>query len=218
MIAAYNEERRIGRVLDRLVSLGASIVVVDDGSADQTSDEVRRRPVWLLRHLTNLGQGAALQTGISFALEHGAEFVATFDADGQHDPADLPAMYETLRSAGADYVLGSRFLGRAEGMPWTRRITLKLAVLFTRLFSGVLLSDAHNGIRVMTRRGAERLRITFNRMEHASEIIDQVATSGLKFVEAPVTITYSRESLAKGQSSSAAVKLAVKLIAEKLLR
>ncbi len=99
-----------------------------------------------------------------------------------------------------------------------RNLTLKLAVLFTRLFSGVLLSDTHNGIRLFSRRGAEGLHLTMNRMEHASEIIDQIAASGLKFIEVPVCITYSRESLAKGQNSSAAATLAFKLLMEKLCR
>ena len=127
-------------------------------------------------------------------------------------------MYFALTSQAADFALGSRFLGRAEGIPLLRKLTLRLAVLFTRIISGVLLSDAHNGIRVFTRRGAERLHITFNRMEHASQIVDQIAASGLKFIEVTVRITYTRESLAKGQKTSAAVKLALKLLVEKLFR
>ncbi len=218
VIAAYNEQQRIGRVLDGLVPLGAHIAVIDDGSTDATATEAGRRAVWVLRHAINFGQGAALQTGIDFALAQGARHIATFDADGQHAAADLPLMYSALTSARADYALGSRFLGSAEGIPWTRRLTLKIAVLFTRIFSGVQLTDAHNGIRLFTRRGAQRLRITFNRMEHASEIVDQVAASGLKFVEVPVRINYTSDSLAKGQKNSAAIKLAAKLMMEKLFR
>ena len=218
VVAAYNEERRIGRVLDGLVPIAPNIVVVDDGSTDSTATEVLKRPVWLLRHGLNVGQGAAIQTGVSFALNRGAEGIATFDADGQHDPEDLPAMYFALTSQAVDFALGSRFLGHAEGIPLLRKLMLRLAVLFTRIVSGVVLSDVHNGIRVFTRRGAERLHITFNRMEHASEMIDQIAASRLQFIEVPVRITYTRESLAKGQKTSAALMLALKLFLERLMR
>lgn len=216
VIPAYNEGRRIGAVLDRVLAGGPHVVAVDDGSSDNTCDEVLRRPVWLVRHPANLGQGAALQTGIKFALDRGAEYVATFDADGQHDPADLGQMLSRLIDAQADYALGSRFLGQAHGLPASRRMVLGLGIAFTRVVSGVRLSDVHNGLRVMTRRGAERLRITMNRMEHASEIIDQVSKSGLRFIEVPVTIRYTADSLRKGQKSSAAIKLGLKVLLEKM--
>lgn len=166
----------------------------------------------------NLGQGAAIQTGITFALRQGAEYVATFDADGQHDPGDLAKMLEQLHQTGVDYVLGSRFLGRAEGIPISRKLMLKAAVWYTRLMSGIRVTDTHNGIRLMTRRGAERIHITMNRMEHASEILDQIARSGLRFIEVPVTIRYSEASLAKGQKTSAAFRMGVKIIAERVMR
>lgn len=144
------------------------------------------------------------------------DYLITFDADGQHQAQDIPLLLESLRTQLADFALGSRFLGKAPGIPWTRRFTLRLAVWFTRLFSGVSVTDTHNGIRAMTRRGAERLQITMNRMEHASEIIDQIARSGLRYVEVPVTISYTRHSLVKGQRSSAALRMAARLIAERM--
>ena len=216
VVPAYNEAPRIGPVLEKLLEVASTVVVVDDGSRDNTFDVARRYPVWLLRHVVNLGQGAAIQTGITFALQKGALFVATFDADGQHEPRDLLRMYNRLVEEGADYALGSRFLGRTENMPWSRWLMLKAAVWFTRLMSGIWVTDTHNGIRMMTRRGAERIHITLNRMEHASEILDQIARSGYRFIEVPVTIRYSVESLAKGQKTTAAVRLAAKLFAERL--
>ena len=112
VVTAYNEQRRIGAVLDELLAVGENIVVVDDGSRDGTADEVLNRPVWLVCHGANLGQGAALQTGIEFALERQAEYIITFDADGQHCTSDIPALIEPLTAAGADFALGSRFLAR----------------------------------------------------------------------------------------------------------
>lgn len=218
VVAAFNEAARIGRVLDELLEFASGIVVVDDGSADGTAAEILQRPVWLLRHPVNLGQGAALQTGLTFSLRQGAQYLVTFDADGQHDPADIPRLLAALQENQADYALGSRFLGCAEGIPATRRALLWCAARFTNLLSGVRLTDAHNGLRAMTRRGAEQLCITLNRMEHASQIIDQVAASGLKYIETPVRIRYSAESLRKGQRSSEALRIGLKLLVERTVR
>jgi polyprenyl-phospho-N-acetylgalactosaminyl synthase len=218
VIPAYNEEGRIGAVLDQLLHHWPNIVVVDDASTEGTVRAVLARPVWLLRHVVNLGQGAALQTGISFALRREAQYIITFDADGQHSPDDLAALLGPLAAGRADFTLGSRFLGGAEGMPASRRLLLRLAVLFTRIVSEVRLTDVHNGLRAMTRHGAIRLVITMNRMEHASQIVDQIHASGLPYVEVPVVVRYTRETLAKGQQSSAALKMAATLIVEKITR
>ncbi|MEM4218177.1 MAG: hypothetical protein QXZ09_09155, partial [Candidatus Methanomethylicaceae archaeon] len=131
---------------------------------------------------------------------------------------DLLTMLDALVRAGADYALGSRFLGHAENIPWTRKLMLKAAVWYTRIISGIWVTDTHNGIRMMTRRGAERIHITMNRMEHASEILDQIARSGLRFIEVPVTIRYSDESLLKGQKSTAAVRMGLRILAERVMR
>jgi glycosyltransferase involved in cell wall biosynthesis len=218
VVAAYNEGPRIGRVLDELLSVAENIVVVDDGSRDNTREVVRLRPVWLVEHGINLGQGAAVQTGITFALSQGAGYVATFDADGQHQADDLRVMYQGLAARGADFALGSRFLGSAEGIPPLRRMVLRVAVWLTRLTLRVDISDVHNGIRVMTRKGGHCLRITSNRMEHASEILDQIVASGLPMTEVPVTIRYTAESLAKGQRTRSAVALGLKLLLDKVCR
>lgn len=218
VVPAFNEGRALGAVLDEILASVPNIVVVDDGSTDETSRVVLERPVWLVTHPINLGQGAALQTGLAFALAQGASHIVTFDADGQHRAGDITTLLTTLVDQQADFVLGSRFLGEAEGIPTTRKLVLRMGILFTRVFSGVWLSDTHNGLRAMTRRGAETVRITFNRMEHASELIDQIARSGLKTVEAPVRIRYTTQSLAKGQRTSAAIGLGLRLLLSKLNR
>lgn len=218
VVPAFNEAERLGPVLDELLALSTNVVVVDDGSTDQTSRVARERPVWLVTHVINLGQGAALQTGLSFALARGATHLVTFDADGQHCVEDIPTLLATMHEREADFVLGSRFLGHADGIPAFRRLILRFGILFTRAFSGVWLSDTHNGLRAMTRRGAERVRLTFNRMEHASELVDQIARSGLKCVEAPVRIRYTRQSLGKGQRTSAALGLGIRLLLSKVSR
>ncbi|HEX9028945.1 MAG TPA: glycosyltransferase family 2 protein [Anaerolineales bacterium] len=203
VIPAHNEEKVIGQVLADLLHYPYQILVVDDGSADQTMQAALRYPVTVLRHVTNLGQGAALQTGIRFALSSpGARFIITFDADGQHHASDLPEMIKTCLEGGYDIVLGSRFLKSAQavGMPAVKRFVLKLAIWFTRLNTGLALSDTHNGLRVMTVEAARKIQISQNGMAHASEILAQIASKKLRFCEVPVTISYTDYSKQKGQS------------------
>ena len=153
----------------------------------------------MLRHPINLGQGAALQTGIRYALSAGAEYVVTFDADGQHRVEDIASLLDIRSRTNAEVVLGSRFLGHAENIPPRRRMVLKAAVVFTRLTSGVKLTDTHNGLRLLTRSAAQQIRITQNRMAHASQIVEQIHKLGLTVAEAPVSIVYTEYSLRKGQ-------------------
>jgi len=216
VVPVYNGAETLPEVLRNLSRLPLTIVVVDDGSSDASEQVARDGATWVVRHSINLGQGAALQTGIRFALSKGAQAIATFDSDGQHDASDIPALIEALRDRSVDFALGSRFLGDAPGIPWTRRVVLKTGVIFTRLFSGIAVTDTHNGLRAMTRRGAESLDLTLNRMEHASQLLDQVVASGLGYVEVPVRIRYSEDSLAKGQKSTAAVRIAAKLLVERI--
>jgi glycosyltransferase involved in cell wall biosynthesis len=199
VIPAFNEGSVIGRVVTAVRALCHNIVVVDDCSGDDTGAQAVKAGAIVLRHPINLGQGAALQTGIRYVLRRGAGYIVTFDADGQHRPEDIRVLLDTQFKTGADVVLGSRFLGQTENIPRLRRMVLQLAVIYTRITSGVKLTDAHNGLRLFTRQAAERIRISQDRMAHASEIIDQIGTSKLRVVEAPVTIAYTEYSLRKGQ-------------------
>jgi hypothetical protein len=140
----------------------------------------------------------------------------TFDADGQHRIADVPKLLDALAVHQADFALGSRALGQTINMPISRRLLLWGATFFTRVTTGLEVTDAHNGLRAMTRRGALRLKLRQNRMAHASEILDQIASSGLKYVEVPVNIKYSKYSLAKGQRSSDAIDILLDLCAGRL--
>jgi glycosyltransferase involved in cell wall biosynthesis len=218
IIPAYNEGERLGATLTSLAEFSPRIVVIDDGSTDSTATETLRHSVWLLRHSLNRGQGAALQTGIEFALERGAEIIVTFDADGQHTVRDIDALVEPVRKGSADVALGSRFLGSTVGLPQGRRLILKLGIVFTRIFSQIKVSDTHNGLRAFSRTAAQCICITHDRMAHASEILDQIRAQGLRYQEVPVTIHYTPSTLAKGQSSWNALKMAGQLILGRLLR
>lgn len=207
IIPAYNEGARIGRVLRQVRPTCPRIVVVDDGSCDDTFAVARHLTRYALRHAINRGQGAALQTGVEFALRRGAEYIVTFDADGQHRVDDIPRLLAPLVAGTHDIALGSRFLGKAIRIPLRRRITLWLGVIFTRTVSQVTVTDAHNGLRAFTRRAAERIHIVNDRMAHASELIDQIRHTGLPYCEVPVKIRYTADSLAKGQRLRAAFRI-----------
>ena len=207
VVPAYNEGRRLAAVLDELSRTFHHVVVVDDGSTDRTTEVARHHGCFVLRHSFNRGQGAALQTGITFALREGADAVVTFDADGQHQTADLAALLEPVLSGRADVALGNRFASRQSNVPGFRKAVLQLGRVFTFLTSGVRVGDCHNGYRAFSRTGALALSLKQDRMAHASEIYDQIRNAGLVYEEVPVTIRYSAETLAKGQKLSNSVSV-----------
>ena len=217
VIPAYNEAPRIEQTLsDLLRQFQGSVVVVDDASIDDTYSRLSHFPIWRLRHAINCGQGAALQTGIDFALQRGADVIITFDADGQHNASEISAFIAPVQSGAAQVSLGSRFLGSTSGIPVLRWLLLKLAVHFTRLTSGMQLTDAHNGFRAFSREAASAIRIEQPRMAHASEILNKIARHRLRYCEVPVTVKYLPDTLAKGQSAWGALRITGDLLAGRI--
>ena len=209
VVPAYREEPVVGHVVAGLRKVFDNVVCVDDGSRDGSAAAAEAAGARVVRHPVNLGQGAALQTGIEFALlDEGMRYVVTFDADGQHRVADAVRMVELLRTGAYDVVLGSRFLGDATGMSRGRRLLLRAAALATRVTAGIAVTDAHNGLRALTREFARRLDIAIPGMAHASEITGAVRRLEARWVEVPVTIDYTDYSRAKGQRSINSVNIA----------
>lgn len=207
VVPAYNEGPALERVIHEVRAVFPNVVVVDDGSSDDTGAISRRCATYTLRHMINRGQGAAIQTGLEFALLRGAEYVVTFDADGQHRVEDIPRLLRPILNDECEIAIGSRFLGEVTDLPTSRRLVLRAAVLFTRVVNGVKLTDAHNGLRAFSRRAAQKIRIRQDRMAHASEIIDLIKNTGLPFREVPVRIRYTEYSLKKGQSAKGAFRI-----------
>jgi glycosyltransferase involved in cell wall biosynthesis len=204
VIAAYNEQNSVPKVIKELQKAGyKDIVVVDDGSKDKTFEAALNAGATVLQHIINRGQGAALKTGIDYALEQGADIIVTFDADGQHRVEDIPAMIKPVAGGKVDVTFGSRFLTKKsqENVPFVRKACLKGGILVLWLFYGVRMTDAHNGFRALSRNAAEKIRITSDRMAHASEIVEEVHRLDLKYREVPVVIRYTEETLKKGHGS-----------------
>lgn len=218
VVAAYNEAAVIGNVITGIRRAGYPVVVVDDGSSDRTGELAQLAGAVVVRHPVNLGQGAALQTGIDYALGRGAEAVVTFDADGQHSPAAIAALLDAIAAPGIEFALGSRFLDSGTRLPAARRLLLRAATWFTCATTGLAVTDTHNGLRAMTARGARAIRLRQNRMAHASEILHQIATSRMPYVEVPVHIDYSSYSLGKGQRAADALAILIDLFAQRLYR
>lgn len=208
VIPAFNEGTVIGSTVQEVLQGFRNVVVVDDCSTDDTAREAVIAGASVCRHPINLGQGAALQTGIDYAIAKGAENVVTFDADGQHRLADALSMVDIITSSDVDVVLGSRFLGAdAVGMRKSKRALLYAATLFTRITTGLNVTDTHNGLRCLSSKAARILRIRQNKMAHASEILEQIGRLGLKYKEIPCTIIYTDYSRAKGQKMSGAFRI-----------
>ena len=202
VIACYNEAKVIREVALGALGVVPNVVVVDDGSSDDSHTALAGTGVHYLRHPVNLGQGAALQTGIVYALRAGAAKIVTFDGDGQMRADEIPKLCQAMDSQGVDVVLGSRFLKPEDNtsIPPGRRWLLKLATVFTRLTTGLSVSDTHNGFRVFSRKAASAIQIRQDGMAHASEILSQIGSRKLSYIEVPVSIAYTDYSLAKGQS------------------
>jgi len=205
VIAAFNEGAVIYDVVREVTRDGWSVALVDDGSRDDTAAKARSAGAVVLRHSVNLGQGAALQTGIDYAVRRGARSIVTFDADGQHVAADIPALVDALGEF--DVALGSRFLGSVEGASRRRMMMLRASIVMSNRLSGLKLTDAHCGFRAFRATAAPKLRITQDRMAHASQLLRKLKSNKLRVTEVPVTIRYTDHSKAKGQSGFQAIRI-----------
>ena len=201
VVAMYREEAIIQEVVNDLKATFPLVICVDDGSDDSSAIQAGKAGAEVICHPFNLGQGAALQTGIEAALNHpDVQYIVTFDADGQHLASDAELMVNKLMQTGNDVVFGSRFLDGRTELQRAKRLVLKCAILYTNALSGMKLTDAHNGLRAFKRNVAQSIHLTHDGMAHATEIVNQIGKAGFSFCEMPVHIKYTDYSKAKGQS------------------
>ena len=211
VIPAYNEEKHIGQVIDGVKKYTKNIVVVDDASKDKTGEIAREKGAHVYRHIINRGLGGALGTGIKAALLEGADVIVTLDADGQHDPDDIPKLLELIVKGEADVVIGSRFI-RKQKLPFIRRVANYLFNIITMLLFGVFVTDSQSGMRAFTKKAARKIKILTDGMEVSSEIIKEVRANKLRGREVPIKAIYTSYSLSKGQSFGAAIRTFIKLL------
>lgn len=205
VIPSYNEAHNIEAVLASLQKYNYQIVVVDDGSSDQTAHLASRAGAIVLRHEINRGQGAALYTGTLYALDQGADIIVHFDADGQFVASEISRVIEPLVEGRADIVFGSKFLQANQIPPLKKFLIIKPAIWLNNFLTGLKLSDVHNGFRALSRAAAQKIQIKQDAMAHASEIVAQTKKLGLHYQEVPVTVLY-REF---GQGFGGGVKILI---------
>lgn len=219
VIPSYNEGKVIRSTVMPLVESGYKVVVIDDCSTDDTKDALKGLPLFYLKHEINLGQGAAIQTGLAFCIAQNAEYAVTFDADGQHNYLEIPDLLRPIAAGMADVTMGTRFLRKEDiaQVPASRKVILKGAIWVNGLFTGLWLTDAHNGFRAMNRMALSSIKLKENRMSHATEILSQIKNADLRYMEVPVKIIYTDYSKMKGQSSMNSINILIDLILKKIL-
>lgn len=213
VIPLFNEASVIETVIHDLHQEFTNVVCIDDGSSDGSADVARRAGARVLQHPVNLGQGASLQTGFEYAMQQpGARFIVTFDADGQHRVEDAVKMVEMAKSEHLAIVFGSRFLDKRTNPGILKRIILKTAIWVTNMTTGLRLTDAHNGLRVVRTDALSQVKLVQDRMAHATEIVLKLGRTGLPWREYPVELLYTDYSKAKGQSALNSINILVDLI------
>lgn len=216
VMPAYNESSVIESVIKSVLSEGFNdILVVDDGSRDDTGVIARKAGAHVVRHLVNTGLGNALSTGITGALMLGADVVVTFDSDGQHDARDIHAMIEPIIRKKCDCVIGSRLMSK-KGMPFIRTVFNRIGNLVTYFLFGIMVSDSQSGLRAFSRKAAQQITIRTAHMEVSSEIIHEISRNKLHLKEVPIKAIYTDYSLSKGQNFFVGLKTLWKLVLHRL--
>lgn len=220
VVPVFNEEEVLSSVLKDLKKISiqgieTEIVVVNDGSTDKTEKEIKRNQVKQLLHVINRGLGGALGTGLAYARAKNADFMITFDGDGQHNAKDVTKIIKPLFSKSADVVIGSRMLKKSE-MPKDRLVINFLANLSTFILWGIWTSDSQSGLRAFNKKALTKIEINLNRMEVSSEILKEIKRNKLKLMEIPIKAIYTRYSQNKGQKLANSFNVFAKLLMHRI--
>lgn len=193
----FNEAKAVGYVIKDIMKNGfKNLIVVDDGSLDDTYSIAKKMGCIVLKHMINRGKGAATQTGLDAAKLLEADIVVTMDGDGQHLASDIKRLVRPIKEGRCDVTLGSRLL-KKEGMPISRRIINLLGNIVTYLFYGIYVSDSQSGFRAYSKKANEVINTKMDRYEFESEILQQIKNVGLKFIEVPINVKYTKYSKTK---------------------
>lgn len=191
IIPAFNVSRHLSAVVKAVQSVVDEVVIVNDGSSDETGIIADSLGVTVIHHPLNRGQGAALKTGTDYALEQSANYIVHFDADGQFQAEDIKKVIKPLQEGEADIVFGSRFLDSTTVLPWAKRVVImSLARLINRWLFNIHLTDPQSGFRAFNRKAGELVHWDQDRMAHCSEILIAAHRQPLRVTEVPITVHY----------------------------
>ena len=219
IIPAYNEEENIAAMVKSCNLLGYhTVLVVDDGSTDNTARNAREAGAMVVSHIINRGVGAATQTGLEAATLLDADIAVTIDADSQHKPQDIKKLIDVLIERNSDIVIGSRFLNDQNNIPLMRNVFNRIANMITFFLAGIMLTDSQSGLKAFSRRALETIKISSNGFEFSSEIIREAQHGHLSITEVPVSVVYTPYSLSKGQNLSTGLTTVFRLIIRTLMR
>ncbi|MEI6288636.1 MAG: glycosyltransferase family 2 protein [bacterium] len=200
LIPAKNESAKITEVVHGVRQYGFDVLVVDDGSTDETGKLASSAGAVVLCHALNRGQGASIKTGIEYAIKNNYSVVVFFDADGQMLAKEISFLAEPVLKGEYEVVLGSRNLGHTINMPYSKKIVKKMALWFTKITTGLKITDTHNGFQAWSLQALKKIDLSQDRMAYASEILAEIKNKKIKYRELPVTISYTDYSVSKGQS------------------
>ncbi len=212
---AYNEGKVIGNVVKKVIGLGfKDVLVVDDGSTDNTFSQAESAGAIVLRHVINRrGPGAPTATIIEYARREEYDFLVLMDSDGQHNPKDIELL---LKSAlKYDVVIGSRLISNIYDMPLQRRIANFVGSFITLFFFGLFVRDSQSGFKVLNKKAISKIKIKFDTFEFCSEMIGEIKKNNLSFKEVPVDVIYTTHSRSKGQSIKNGFKMVLRFLVRK---
>ncbi len=223
IMPAYGENEAPIPVIGKILDKWYSVILIDDGKNWDLTKKLHKKykwkPIVTIKHIVNLWQWWWLETGAEYVRRFWdkIKYVVHFDSDGQHRLEDLGEFQRAFKEdPQLEIVLWSRFLGSTINMPKSKKVTLKLGILFTRVFSWIKLTDTHNGYRMMKKETLDKIHITMNRMEHASEILDIIKSKKIRYKEVPIVVIYSDYSMSKWQKISNAFNIVKNLIYKKI--
>lgn len=223
IIPAYGEKEIPIKIIGEIIAKNYGVILIDDGKnwdlVEKLHSKYKEKPIVTIKHIVNLWQWWWLETWAEYIRRFwkNIKYVIHFDADWQHRLEDLKEFQEAFKEdPDLEIALWSRFLGSTVNMPKSKKITLKIWILFTRIFSWIKLTDTHNGYRMMKKETLDKIHITMNRMEHASEILDIIKHKKIKYKEVPIVVVYSEYSMSKGQKISNWFKIVKNMIYQKI--
>lgn len=215
VVPAYNEERTVSQIIEGIAERGYNVVLVNDGSADSTlelaTESKRKYPdkIFVVSHVINRGLGAALKTGMMVALNKGAKYIITFDADGQHEISDIPNVCKPLQDGEADAVIGSRPF---EDMPLSKSFANLVMNALTFIFYGRNVKDSQSGLRAFTAEAAEKIDVVSTGYGVSSEFIKEISDKNLRLAEVTITTIYTPETQHKGTDAIVGLKILGKMV------